>query len=86
MPCGIRLLMAAPQGCACMGGGGVPRVCVHDMVRKTLSFMKFHFFSKECSIAPQEVCVGGGGGVGTRPQYLIVCLWRRLLASRHCSF
>ena len=28
----------------------------------------------------------GGGGVGTRPQYLIVCLWRRLLASRHCSF
>ena len=25
----------------------------------------------------------GGGGVGTRPQYLIVCLWRRLLASRH---
>ena len=31
------------------------------------------------------VC-GGGGGVGTRPRYLIVCLWRRLLASRHCSF
>ena len=31
-------------------------------------------------------CVwGGGGGVGTR-RYLIVCLWRRLLASRHCSF
>ena len=29
---------------------------------------------------------GGGGGVGTRPRYLIVCLWRRLLASRHCSF
>ena len=27
----------------------------------------------------------GGGGVGTRPRYLIVCLWRRLLASRHCS-
>ena len=25
------------------------------------------------------------GGVGTRPRYLIVCLWRRLLASRHCS-
>ena len=29
---------------------------------------------------------GGGGGLGTRPRYLIVCLWRRLLASRHCSF
>ena len=29
---------------------------------------------------------GGGGAVGTRPRYLIVCLWRRLLASRHCSF
>ena len=29
---------------------------------------------------------GGGGEVGTRPRYLIVCLWRRLLASRHCSF
>ena len=28
----------------------------------------------------------GGGGLGTRPLYLIVCLWRRLLASRHCSF
>ena len=28
----------------------------------------------------------GGGGGGTRPRYLIVCLWRRLLASRHCSF
>ena len=27
-----------------------------------------------------------GGGVGTRPRYLIVCLWRRLSASRHCSF
>ena len=27
-----------------------------------------------------------GGGVGTRPWYLIVCLWRCLLASRHCSF
>ena len=31
-------------------------------------------------------CHGGGGGGGTRPWYLIVCLWRRLLASRHCSF
>ena len=30
--------------------------------------------------------LSGGGGVGTRPRYLIVCLWRRLLASRHCSF
>ena len=28
----------------------------------------------------------GGGGFGTRPRYLIVCLWRRLLTSRHCSF
>ena len=28
----------------------------------------------------------GGGGVGTRPRYLIGCLWRRPLASRHCSF
>ena len=27
-----------------------------------------------------------GGGVGTRPRYLIVCLWRRPLASHHCSF
>ena len=31
---------------------------------------------------PQEE----GGGGGTRPRYLIVCLWRRLLASCHCSF
>ena len=29
---------------------------------------------------------GGGGGFGTRPRYLMVCLWRRLLASRHRSF
>ena len=28
----------------------------------------------------------GGGGVGTRSRYLIVCLWQRLSASRHCSF
>ena len=28
----------------------------------------------------------GGGGVGTRPRYLIVCLWQRLLASHHCPF
>ena len=28
--------------------------------------------------------VGGGGG--TRPRYQVVCLWRCLLASRHCSF
>ena len=26
------------------------------------------------------------GGAGTRPRYPIVCLWQRLLASRHCSF
>ena len=29
---------------------------------------------------------GGGGGSGTRPRYLIVCLWRRLLVSRRRSF
>ena len=34
--------------------------------------------------APRRL--GGGGGFGTRPRYLIVCLWRRLLASRHCTF
>ena len=27
-----------------------------------------------------------GGGVGTRPRYSVVCLWRCLLASRHCTF
>ena len=27
----------------------------------------------------------GGGGGGTRPRYSVVCVWRRLLASRHCS-
>ena len=26
------------------------------------------------------------GGFGTRPRYLIVCLWRHLLVSHHCSF
>ena len=26
-----------------------------------------------------------GGGGGTRPWYWVVCLWRRLLAYRHCS-
>ena len=30
-----------------------------------------------------ENLLHGGGGFGTRPRYLIVCLWRRLLASRH---
>ena len=28
-------------------------------------------------------CWVGEGGVGTRPRYSVVCLWRRLLASRH---
>ena len=36
--------------------------------------------------AGRDVLSPGGGGVGTRPRYLIVCLWRRLLASRHCTF
>ena len=30
--------------------------------------------------------LGGGGVVGTRPRHQVVCLWRRLLASHHCSF
>ena len=29
---------------------------------------------------------GGGAGVGTRPWCWSVCLWRHLLASRHCTF
>ena len=29
-----------------------------------------------------EYLKSGGGGVGTRPRYSLVCLWRRLLASR----
>ena len=37
------------------------------------------FFRKRCTSE-------GGGGVGTRPRYLIVCLWRRPLASRHRPF
>ena len=41
-----------------------------------------------CHIRPRrgDTCGGGGGGggVGTRPRYRILCLWRRLLASRHC--
>ena len=32
------------------------------------------------------LCGGWVGGFGTRPRCLIVCRWRRLLASRHCSF
>ena len=30
--------------------------------------------------------VRAGAGFGTRPRYSVVCLWRRLLASRHFSF
>ena len=33
----------------------------------------------------RDAALEGGGGVGTRPRYLIVCLWRRLLASRRCA-
>ena len=40
----------------------------------------------EAGFSPLTHTPGGGGGVGTRPRYLIVCLWRRLLASRHCPF
>ena len=32
------------------------------------------------------VVASEGGGGGTRPRYSVVCLWRRPLASRHCSF
>ena len=46
--------------------------------------------SNLASVAPMRdqtfALRGGGGGVGTRPRYSVVCLWRRLLASRHCSF
>ena len=48
--------------------------------------------AKRCEGTPfrDHLAEGGGGrggeGCGTRPRYLIVCLWRRLLASRHCTF
>ena len=29
---------------------------------------------------------GRAGGFGTRPRCWFVCLWRRHLASRHCTF
>ena len=60
-----------PRGC----GGCVPRVQTQ---------------APGCLLRTEGGGGGGllGGGVvgGTRPRYLIVCLWRRLLASRHCSF
>ena len=75
------------------GFGGVPSGCIGEeegeggglgpksVCTKTgpISFVNF-------IISHNEIWVPGGGGVGTRPRYLMVCLWRRLLASRTRSF
>ena len=39
-----------------------------------------------CAAMPRDMPCGVGAGGGTRPRYLIVCLWRRLSASHHRSF
>ena len=60
------------------GGSGIQKFVYQKMARSD-----FH---------QNFICVNlvfsrpGGGGVGTRPRYWIVCLWRRLLASHHGSY
>ena len=61
--------------CRCdTNGDGFTKCAIHVHVPRAYSNNRYPLASV------------GGGGVGTRPRYLIVCLWRRLLASRHCSF
>ena len=41
---------------------------------------------RKCSLDKAFIGHGGGGGwFGTRPWFGFVCLWRRLLTSRHCT-
>ena len=73
---GWGLVRASFEGVGAGAGGGV---CVPKMAQTDIPDCKFWFF-------PTMVPWVWGGGVGTRPQYRIVCLWRRPSASHHCSF
>ena len=72
------------------GGGTMGQVCFTAISSSRACPHGLH--CSQFSVPDHVLCVrfpraqGRGGGDGTRPQYPIVCLWRRLLASRHCSF
>ena len=53
----------------------------HGVVR--LRDFAVHLGGLQRDLVPAQF---GGGGFGTRPRCLFVCLWRRLLASRHRTF
>ena len=61
-----------------------PMACEHSVFRYAVQQVPLQ--SPEAQVVLDGMSHRGGGGVGTRPRYLIVRLWRRLLASRHCSF
>ena len=67
------------------GGGGVwdPKVCVPTMACSDFRCCKFRFFPRWSLWSGRPE---GGGGIGTRPWCWFAFLWRRLLASRHCTF
>ena len=54
--------------------------------RLQLSVTKLEPAVRETVAVHRLRALEGGGGVGTRPRYSVVCLWRRPLASRHCAF
>ena len=62
------------------GGVWDPKVCIPEMAPSDFPNGKF-IFSPRWSLWSW-----GGGCWHNASVYLIVCLWRRLLASRHCSF
>ena len=77
---------AFENGATPQSGTRIPRVWrAHVMVCRSAP-LEMRPRTLHCLTAVLRTGGVGGGGVGTRPWYLIVCRWRRLLASRHCSF
>ena len=71
-------------------GGGTQGHFVHyitaDTMRRSTEKQPFVGRSRDLSPKPMEGGEGRGGeGLGTRPWCSFVCLWRRLLTSRHCT-
>ena len=93
-PCESNALVGAPAGVVSVAFGTLSerlfifryKVPFSGNRECTTLWRPFGHLQTTTTPAPYGGEGDGGGGVGTRPRYLIVCLQRRLLASRHCSF
>ena len=91
---GNRVLWAGLQTSSTALGTGVrtigvvpsPSFYTRDLHLPQQLFISRHGGHVRGCLRARPAPTGGGGGVGTRPRYPIGCLWRRLLASRNCSF